>query len=1164
MVRRIGRAVFLTLLLGVATVSATEITSEPLLLTGAVTDAAGNPLAGVQVAALVAEGEPPTTTTGEDGLFWIEAPAGTTLRFTLEGYLSKEETPQPEQESTSVALVLAASLRVLVTDELARPVPGAEVALLDGTDPAVHRRKTVRDLEAIFTDEADSRGIASFSGLSPGLYAIRVQAAGFHMGSAAGITLRPGQAGRQPVSLIPKFTLTFTGCVRDQEGQPIPGAQVARRTYHPPEQRWSIPADTPETDEAGRYRVQVSRSLPIPPPEHATVEFLTAAAPGHGPILVVMAAPWEDTVIKRDLVLPPAGEIRGRVLDEADRPVAGVEIEAEAKFEHADPRSGEVRRPEVGRVPALRSAPDPEGATRTKTDEKGRFRIQDVPGTTVRLRPRKEGYVPPREWTEMVVRAGHVRDGILLHWSEGATIEGVVVDEKGIPIRCASVTALDLSPLRTETDSEGWFRLGGLEADTARNVTVEAKGYGPETRRGLKAGADPVLIRLRPTGAVSGSVLSATTGNPVIAFAVILSPHTRGENPLGVRQSRVLAPEDGSFMLTGVPAGLYRVEIHAGGYLPEERERLEVRPGEEMALLPVSLEPGHEVSGLVVDRATSLPIEGARVHVKGIRGTVDPLPRPPPELGGARADHTDAEGRFRIRGLPAGEVILVAEHPARASGGTAVRLGDEEPDPTAQITLGEGAEVEVTLLDAEGQPADEDVDWHALPYVQVERLDPQLAALFGSSYRSAPARKGRVRFRSMPAGRYRFRAEHCAAAERVLDLRDGDRIAVTLKPEGTTLHGRLLYRGGAVQNARVWGNDAGWKRRIHCTIEGSRYRCQPFPEGTYTLIAIGDPPGTDKPPGDSRLLRLHQQVRVGPGEGRVEMDLVFPDRRLTGRVVREDSGAPVPEASVSLHLPGKGRMEGHVGSGSADAAGRFEIQLSHTGAMHLWAYATNDQSETFGWKTRQTITIPPGGSLEEIVVRIGPANIFLRGRVLGTDGNPLEGARTLFQRSGDFPADSSLPLRGPWTWGLPRSDIDGRFEYDGLSSGSWLVGVYHDRFAPLWVAGIQVDREPVDLGDLVLRPGGTLEVRLPAATTEDGEALRMHLSRPGLPYPILLAEDDLHRFTTGFQPGSYLLPHFPEGTWTIDLEGAGPPQRRIVEVRTKEMTVVDFSDGGEE
>jgi hypothetical protein len=310
---------------------------------------------------------------------------------------------------------------------------------------------------------------------------------------------------------------------------------------------------------------------------------------------------------------------------------------------------------------------------------------------------------------------------------------------------------------------------------------------------------------------------------------------------------------------------------------------------------------------------------------------------------------------------------------------------------------------------------------------------------------------------------------------------------------------------------------------------------------------------------------MHKEVHVGPGDGRVEMDIVFPDRSLSGRVVREDTGAPVPEASVMLHLPGKRGLAGYVGSDTADDRGRFVIQLSHAGTLDLWAHARRDKSEVSGWRTNQTVNVPPEGGLQDLVVRIGPNSATVHGRVLGSNGDPLAGVRIHFEPLEFIVASDSLPLPGSTQWrSYAWTDVDGRFEYDGLSSGPWLGAVSHDRFAPLWVAGIQISRDPVDLGDLILTSGGMLEVHLPSATAADEEPCRLKLSRPGLPYPIRMTRDSLSRYRTGFEQESYVLPHFPEGTWTIDMEGAGPPQRRIVEVRTKERTVVDFSDGVEE
>ena len=127
-------------------------------------------------------------------------------------------------------------------------------------------------------------------------------------------------------------------------------------------------------------------------------------------------------------------------------------------------------------------------------------------------------------------------------------------------------------PLTSDAD-KGTFRARGVRAGTV-TVRAEAAGYLPaETPVAVIAGKTAqaeLKLRPKPTaGGIAGLITDAATGDPVKA---------RVEFP-GSRLAGVDAAEDG-FKLADVPAGEYRVEVSAEGYLTASAP-LTVRPEAE-------------------------------------------------------------------------------------------------------------------------------------------------------------------------------------------------------------------------------------------------------------------------------------------------------------------------------------------------------------------------------------------------------------------------------------------------------------------------------------------------------------------------------------------------------------------------------------------------------
>ena len=133
----------------------------------------------------------------------------------------------------------------------------------------------------------------------------------------------------------------------------------------------------------------------------------------------------------------------------------------------------------------------------------------------------------------------------------------------------------------------------------------------------------------------------------------------------------------GVFRMPPLPAGKYRMQVHADHLLPLFGKVVHVP---QRAPLHLVLSQGRTVSGLVLDREKR-PVVGATVgartrDVSGqhvgelgvVPGRVPPIPRVGEAVGGGDqlrpiwSAITDSSGRYVLRGLPSVPVQLVAQH----------------------------------------------------------------------------------------------------------------------------------------------------------------------------------------------------------------------------------------------------------------------------------------------------------------------------------------------------------------------------------------------------------------------------------------------------------------------------------------------------------------------
>ena len=255
------------------------------------------------------------------------------------------------------------------------------------------------------------------------------------------------------------------------------------------------------TDEDGTFRLD--------PPDEREVRF-AAAAPGHGTVRRLLPEPVPGDAGDQqlgDVVLGSETVLRGRVVDEESRPVAG------AAVDFGSGGSGSY---------SLPVSPTGDGQLDATTDAGGGFRIGGLlPGDVVSLRIQAAGFV-----TESVspVRVDGATDAEVLEVRLRTAYElaGRVTDEstgEGVKARVRFRQTVRRGGANTESDRDGEFVLSGFPAG-AGVLTVRADGYEDLERPLAELPRSPLDLVLRPKAEIEVFGVVVRDGAPVSGASV--------------------------------------------------------------------------------------------------------------------------------------------------------------------------------------------------------------------------------------------------------------------------------------------------------------------------------------------------------------------------------------------------------------------------------------------------------------------------------------------------------------------------------------------------------------------------------------------------------------------------------------------------------------------
>lgn len=379
--------------------------------------------------------------------------------------------------------------------------------------------------------------------------------------------------------------------VESQTRQPLAGVEIGVRERSLPE---SDKLTNGRTDRLGLYEIKL--------PENDT-PYVSVTAHRDG--FVPMRVDWtthEGTFRlpeKFTFTLERATSIGGIIQNEQGQPIPGATVFITFRTSNMGGATEEVN------VDIWDE--------KVSTDAQGRWRFDLAPTDLSKfwIRLAHPDYISGRDTSSTPIPPpGKLRDmsGVMV-MKKGLTIDGVVRDENGQPIRSAKVLQGSdrwgtSSPPDTETDAEGRFQFANVTPGEMV-LTVQAEGYAPDLKTvNVAPQMEPLKFHLAKGHTIRGRVADRE-GHP-IPSAIILADTWRAHRSVEWHAETDAA---GRFVWTSAPPDEVKFNIYRDGFVRSDWHPL--IPSEQEQV--ITLLPLLRVRGTVVDMDTGLPILNIKV-----------------------------------------------------------------------------------------------------------------------------------------------------------------------------------------------------------------------------------------------------------------------------------------------------------------------------------------------------------------------------------------------------------------------------------------------------------------------------------------------------------------------------------------------------------------------
>jgi protocatechuate 3,4-dioxygenase beta subunit len=838
------------------------------------------------------------------------------------------------------------------------------------------------------------------------------------------------EAAAEEAVLVLAPQATVSGRVVDAAGEPVAGARLVATSQAGWTGRRAPAVDRAVSATDGGFRLTrldpatVHRLL-VEHPRFATAELDLAAPPAGGA--------REDL----EVVLDRGARAFGVVFGADGAPLAG----ATAVLRPVRGSDSPFRPRSVGR--------DEPSAPSADSDADGLFAIEHVVPGRFDLHVTAAGHAPLKVPGVEVPEPPEDGDLGSVSLQSGAEIAGRVVDSDGKPLAAVEVKATERDMfswrgddgVEATTGAGGRFVLRDLAPGTRLDLMLTATGFVLETVPGVVAPPErPLVVELTHTATVAGRVVDGFGAG--IARARVEVKDVAADAPRitrGPTSGVATAGEDGRFVVEGATPGTMELVAGADEFQTSEPLVLELTPGERREGLRLVLARGGSLAGRVTGPGGE-PVADATILAAPTVQAGSPFQLAPRHQ--ARSDH---EGRYRIGGLPPGEVQVRALHPDYAGPVREATIGAGEA--RLDLELRRGIEVSGRVVDDAGAP--------------VAGVEVSLVADSWLGFRP-PVRSGddgSFRLTGVEPGTWRLAAtkDGLAQVEPELRLDIGGPLfdvevrmtaggAIVGQVRGLELADLSRLRLFAISQTR-----GGLPRTGSVDFEGG-YRIEGTGPGTWRVMAVS---------GEGEGM-ASGEVELAPGQQEARLDLDFAgDLVLSGRVTL--GGEPLAGAQVGA----TGGEPAGFGIAHTAADGGFRIGRLGPGRYELMVSAMAE-----GLIHREEIELH-----DDREVRIELEASEVAGRVVDAEtGAPVPGAEVRLA-----PAWAEM-LGGSST---RSGDPDGAFRLRRVAAGEYRLRVDKEGYATVSM--------PLTVG-----PAGGVDGLEVALTTAAGVLLEV-TSASGMP-----------------------------------------------------------------
>ncbi|HSD26572.1 MAG TPA: carboxypeptidase-like regulatory domain-containing protein, partial [Vicinamibacteria bacterium] len=523
----------------------------------------------------------------------------------------------------------------------------------------------------------------------------------------------------------------------------------------------------------------------------------------------------------------------------------------------------------------------------------------------------------------------------------------------------------------------------------------------------VDAGSEDLQLVLAPGGTLTG-IVADPEGRPLDTFRVDPQSLDGESDRFGHAHFIDVASSDGRFTFEGLPEGTYSVRAEAPEWAPGDVSNLEVSGGRTTDAGVIRLGRGGIVRGVAVDGGGAA-VAGATVSVG------------PSGIWGGRRDaetQSAVDGRFEIRGLAPGRVVVRATHPAYATGvktGVDVDPGKEPAD--VKLVLSAGGRIQGVAKMRDGTPLAGANVW-----VTPERLTEEAPFLHDGGGHARVEADGSFLVERLPDGPVTVRlgsprdGPFVGDLEQVVRVVEGETTTVAFIVREILVTGRVTRAGAGVPKVRVTVN-AGEMPGAPYVPPAPPAGVGPQPltgvtrdDGSYELLVFETGPSTGLVSSLDGAVRYAARQGTVPDADRFELDFTLRGVPVTGVVVDKDTGEVLEHAQVGLRTT-EGQEGGNARSGPD---GRFSLEVEpgdYVFAVGVDGYAFVEGERNVG----------PAGLVDWRVEMVRGQK--LHGRVVDAAGRAASGVPLLALGTG---------LMGVFDFTVSRED--GRFRFDRLQA----------------------------------------------------------------------------------------------------------------------------------